>query len=138
MNIHSRFFYPALELIPHSDRLWKETANLESSATDGRIPLSVELWLALAHLECAKAVLNKARKAVPTSHEIWIAAGCLLEQARLPTKTPVERAKELNVVDTTVEAGVRELIMRRHQALLTREQRLNEAERCERDRKSVV
>ncbi|KAG1770804.1 hypothetical protein EV702DRAFT_1248956 [Suillus placidus] len=41
------------------------------------IPLSVELWLALARLETpehVKAVLNKARKSVPTSHEIWIAA----------------------------------------------------------------
>ena len=141
-NINSLFFYPALEHIPHSVRLWKETVNLESSATDARIllsraveviPLSVELWLALARLEVperAKAVLNKARKAVPTSHEIWIAAGRLLEQeASRPGKTPAERAKELDVVDTTIEAGVREL--RRHQVLLTREQWLKEAERCE-------
>ena len=135
-------FYPALEHIPNSVRLWKETVNLESSATDARIllsraveviPLSVELWLALARLEVperAKAVLNKARKAVPTSHEIWIAAGRLLEQeASLPTKTPADRAKELEVVDKTIEAGVREL--RRHQVLLTRDQWLKEAERCE-------
>lgn len=135
-------FYPALEHIPNSVRLWKETVNLESSATDARIllsraveviPLSVELWLALARLEVperSKAVLNKARKAVPTSHEIWIAAGRLLEQeASLPTKTPAERAKELEVVDKTIEAGVREL--RRHQVLLTRDQWLKEAERCE-------
>ena len=135
-------FYPALEHIPNSVRLWKETVNLESSATDARIllsraveviPLSVELWLALARLEVperAKAVLNKARKAVPTSHEIWIAAGRLLEQeASLPTKTPAERVKELEVVDKTIEAGVREL--RRHQVLLTRDQWLKEAERCE-------
>src|ERR1700684_922254 len=82
----------ALEHIPNSVRLWKETVNLESSPTDARIllaraveviPLSVELWLAWAGLETrerAKWVLNKARKAVPTSHEIWIAAGRLLEQ----------------------------------------------------------
>jgi pre-mRNA-processing factor 6 len=50
--------------------------------------------------ERAKAVLNKARKAVPTSDEIWIAAGRLLEQeASLPAKTPEERVKELEVVD---------------------------------------
>ena len=140
--IHSSFSYPALEHIPNSVRLWKETVNLESSATDARIllsraveviPLSVELWLALARLEVperAKAVLNRARKAVPTSHEIWIAAGRLLEQeASLPIKTPAERVKELEVVDKTIEAGVREL--RRHQVLLTREQWLKEAERCE-------
>jgi pre-mRNA-processing factor 6 len=122
--------------------------NLESSATDARIllsraveviPLSVELWLALARLETperAKAVLNKARKAIPTSHEIWIAAGRLLEQEASAAsdkdngeKSDVERAKELEVVDKTIEAGVREL--RRHQVLLTREQWLKEAERCE-------
>ena len=66
------FFYPALEHIPNSVRLWKETVDLESSPTDAQIlrshaveviPLSVELWMALARLEvpeCAKAVLNKA------------------------------------------------------------------------------
>lgn len=132
----------ALEHIPNSVRLWKETVNLESSAQDARIllsraveviPQSVELWLALAHLESpdkAKAVLNKARKAIPTSHEIWIAAGRLLEQeAYAAEKTEEQRDKELAVVDKTIEAGVREL--RRHQVLLTREQWLKEAERCE-------
>lgn len=134
--------YLALEQIPNSVRLWKQTVSLEDSATDARIllsraveviPLSVELWLALARLETperAKAVLNKARKAVPTSHEIWIAAGRLLEQeAGGPSKTAEQREKELAVVDKTIEAGVREL--RRHQVLLTREQWLKEAEKCE-------
>ncbi|KAG5652943.1 hypothetical protein H0H81_003019 [Sphagnurus paluster] len=142
-----RVLRKALEHIPNSVRLWKETVNLESSITDARvllsravevIPLSVELWLALARLETpekAKAVLNKARKAVPTSHEIWIAAGRLLEQQAdvvpegAPPKTEEERNKALEVVDKTIEAGVREL--RRHQVLLTREQWLKEAERCE-------
>jgi len=133
----------ALEHIPNSVRLWKETVNLESSHNDARIllsraveviPLSVELWLALARLETperAKAVLNKARKAVPTSHEIWIAAGRLLEQETTthPEKSVEERNKELEAVDKTIELGVREL--RRHQVLLTREQWLKEAERCE-------
>ncbi|KAJ7507503.1 PRP1 splicing factor, N-terminal-domain-containing protein [Mycena galericulata] len=129
-----------LEHIPNSVRLWKETVNLESSAADARIllsraveviPLSVELWLALARLETperAKSVLNKARKAVPTSHEIWIAAGRLLEQ-QAQDKSGSEREAELAVVDKTIVAGVREL--RRHQVLLTREQWLKEAERCE-------
>jgi pre-mRNA-processing factor 6 len=125
-------------------RLWKETVNLEESVADARIllaraveviPQSVELWLALARLETpekAKAVLNKARKAVPTSHDIWIAAGRLLEQeAHAKEKSGAERAKELELVDRTIEAGVREL--RRHQVLLTREQWLKEAERCETD-----
>lgn len=138
--------YPALEHIPNSVRLWKETVNLESSITDARIllsraveviPLSVELWLALARLETpekAKSVLNKARKAIPTSHEIWIAAGRLLEQEAQAgkdekKKTEEEITKALELVDKTIEAGVREL--RRHQVLLTREQWLKEAERCE-------
>ncbi|KAA1474753.1 hypothetical protein DENSPDRAFT_804612 [Dentipellis sp. KUC8613] len=137
-----RVLRKALEHIPNSVRLWKETVNLEDSITDARIllaravevlPLSVELWLALARLETperAKAVLNKARKAVPTSHDIWIAAGRLLEQeAYAEGKSDADRDKELAVVDKTIEAGVREL--RRHQVLLTREQWLKEAERCE-------
>ncbi|KAM5535001.1 hypothetical protein V8D89_011374 [Ganoderma adspersum] len=137
-----RVLRKALEHIPNSVRLWKETVNLESSAQDARIllsraveviPQSVELWLALARLESpdkAKAVLNKARKAIPTSHEIWIAAGRLLEQeAYAAEKTEEQRDKELGLVDKTIEAGVREL--RRHQVLLTREQWLKEAERCE-------
>ncbi|CAA7262736.1 unnamed protein product [Cyclocybe aegerita] len=137
-----RVLRKALEHIPNSVRLWKETVNLESSAVDARIllsraveviPHSVELWLALARLETpdkAKAVLNKARKSVPTSHEIWIAAGRLLEQeASSPSKTPEQRNKELDLVDKTIEAGVREL--RKHQVMLTREQWLKEAEKCE-------
>lgn len=131
-----------MEQIPNSVRLWKETVNLEDSIVDARIllsraveviPLSVELWLTLARMETpekAKAVLNKARKAVPTSHEIWIAAGRLLEQEALTEgKDEAQRAKELVMVDKTIEAGVREL--RRHQVLLTRGEWLKEAERCE-------
>ncbi|KAJ7638548.1 PRP1 splicing factor, N-terminal-domain-containing protein [Roridomyces roridus] len=135
-----RVLRKALEHIPNSVRLWKETVNLESSAADARvllaravevIPLSVELWLALARLETperAKGVLNKARKAVRTSHEIWIAAGRLLEQ-QAQDKTGAERDAELDAVDKTIVGGVREL--RKYQVLLTREQWLKEAERCE-------
>jgi pre-mRNA-processing factor 6 len=132
----------ALEQIPNSVRLWKETVNLETSAQDARvilaravevIPQSVELWLALARLETpekAKGVLNKARKAVPTSHEIWIAAGRLSEQeASREDKSPQDRAKELGTIDRLIETAVRSL--RQNQVLLTREQWLKEAERCE-------
>jgi pre-mRNA-processing factor 6 len=105
------------------------------------IPLSVELWLALARLETperAKAVLNKARKSIPTSHEIWIAAGRLLEQGAMgdPDKSTESRNKELELVDRTIEFGVRAL--RQHQVLLTREQWLKEAERCESDGRGRV
>jgi pre-mRNA-processing factor 6 len=132
----------ALEHIPNSVRLWKETVNLETSPADARIllsraveviPLSVELWLALARLETpenAKAVLNKARKAVPTSHEIWIAAGRLIEQeAYAPGLSEEKRTEELDRVDKTLATAVRAL--RAHGVLLTREQWLKEAERCE-------
>ncbi|KAI0291955.1 PRP1 splicing factor, N-terminal-domain-containing protein [Russula brevipes] len=132
----------ALEHIPNSVRLWKETVNLETSPADARIllsraveviPLSVELWLALARLETpenAKAVLNKARKAVPTSHEIWIAAGRLIEQeAHAAGFSEEKRTEELERVDMTLAAAVRAL--RAHGVLLTREQWLKEAERCE-------
>jgi pre-mRNA-processing factor 6 len=97
--------------------------NLEPSPNDARIllsraveviPFSVELWLAIARLETperAKAVFNKARKVVLTSHEIWIAAGRLLEQepSTHPKKSVEERNKELEIVDKTIEFGVREL-----------------------------
>ena len=70
------------------------------------IPLSVELWLALARLETpekAKGVLNKARKAVPTSHEIWIAAGRLIEQEAYAAELSEEkRTEELERVDKTL------------------------------------
>jgi len=97
------------------------------------IPQSVELWLALARLEDpkqARGVLNKARKEVPTSHEIWIAAGRLIEQeAMKPGRDQKERQKELDSIDRTIEAGVKAL--RQHQVLLTREQWMKEAEKCE-------
>ncbi|TFK53830.1 hypothetical protein OE88DRAFT_1625782 [Heliocybe sulcata] len=138
-----RVLRKALEHIPNSVRLWKETVNLESSAVDARIllsraveviPTSVELWLALARLETpekAKAVLNKARKAMPTSHDIWIAAGRLLEQEAYAdtSKSDSEREKALEAVDNAIEHGVRAL--RKHQVLLTREQWMKEAEKCE-------
>ena len=115
---------------------------MESSQDEARIilaravqviPQSVELWLALARLEepkAARGVLNRARKEVPTSYEIWIAAGRLLEQeAMRPDRDPQERQKELDSIDRTIEAGVKAL--RQHQVLLTRDQWMKEAEKCE-------
>ncbi|KDQ20970.1 hypothetical protein BOTBODRAFT_100573 [Botryobasidium botryosum FD-172 SS1] len=137
-----RVMRKALEHIPNSVTLWKKTISLETSPADALIllsravevlPHSIELWLALARLETpdrAKKVLNKARKAVPTSHEIWIAAGRLVEQgAMAEDKIEEARAKELELVDKTIEAGVREL--KRHQVVLTRDQWIAEAEKCE-------
>src|SRR5258708_4205277 len=133
------YHYAALEHIPNSVRLWKETVNLETSPADARtllsravevIPLSVELWLGLARLETpenAKAVLNRARKAVPTSHDIWIAAGRLIEQeAHAAHLSEQKRTEELGRVDKTLATAVRTLPA--HGVLLTREQMLNVAD----------
>jgi pre-mRNA-processing factor 6 len=138
----------AVTHIPNSVRLWKENVNLEDSPAEARIllarateliPTSVELWLALARLETperAKKVINQARKKVPTSHEIWIAAGRLIEeQARVglnedgTDKTDAQRAAELEKVDQTLAMAVPQL--RKHGAMLTRDQWLTEAEKCE-------
>ena len=139
-------FLVALEHIPNSVTLWKQTISLETSPTDARIllaravevlPHSIELWLALARLETtenARKVLNKARKAVPTSHEIWIAAARLVEQGAMTDdenapKTKEAREKELAMVDMTIQKGVEDL--RKHQVVLNRDQWLSEAEKCE-------
>ncbi|KAF8610047.1 hypothetical protein BDV93DRAFT_517243 [Ceratobasidium sp. AG-I] len=138
----------AVTHIPNSVRLWKENVNLEDSPIEARvlltratelIPSSVELWLALARLETperAKKVINQARKKVPTSHEIWIAAGRLIEeQARMGVnedgtdKTDTQRNAELEKVDQTLALAVPQL--RKHGAVLTRDQWLGEAEKCE-------
>lgn len=115
--------------IPQSVAIWKEAVNLEDDPADARlllakavemIPLSVELWLALARLEApenAQKVLNAARKAVPTSHEIWIAASRLQEQ--------MGTFERVNVMKRAIQSLARE------NAMLSREEWLAEAERCE-------
>ena len=136
--------------MPNSVRLWKETVNLEDDPEDARIlltraveviPTSVELWLTLARLETpenAKKVLNSARARIPTSHEIWIAASRLAEQS--PTaitevkmednSARLERKRKLaSSVDKLMAGAVASL--KRNQVILSREQWLQEAERCE-------
>ncbi|KAG8948971.1 hypothetical protein FRC04_009172 [Tulasnella sp. 424] len=142
LKAKKRVLRKALEQIPNSVVLWKQTISLETEPADALVllsravevlPHSVELWLALARLETpekAKKVLNKARKAVPTSHEIWIAAARLIEQDALSgDKSEPDRKKELDLVDRTIELGVKDL--RKHQVMLTRDQWLAEAEKCE-------
>jgi hypothetical protein len=127
--------------------LWKETVNLEDDPEDARIlltraveviPNSVELWLTLARLETpenAKKVLNSARNRIPTSHEIWIAAGRLAEQspaavAEVKMEDDSERIRKLAAqVDKLMAGAVASL--KRNQVILSREQWLQEAERCE-------
>ncbi|KAF8488326.1 hypothetical protein F5888DRAFT_1639265 [Russula emetica] len=134
-KVKKRVLRRALEHIPNLVRLWKETINLETSPADARIllsgaveviPLSIELWLALARLETpekAIGVLNKARKAVPTSQNIGLPQGICGRTLVL------EATEELERVDKTLATAVR--TSRAHGILLTREKWLTEAERCE-------
>jgi pre-mRNA-processing factor 6 len=153
-----RVLRKALEFVPNSVRLWKETVNLEDDPEDARIlltraveviPTSVELWLTLARLETpenARKVLNSARHKIPTSHEIWIAAGRLAEQS--PTAISevkleedaeqiAERRKKLAAqVDKLLAGAVASL--RKNQVILSREQWLQEAEKCEEDGSPLI
>ncbi len=150
INAKRRVLRKALEFIPNSVQLWKEVVNLEDDHEDARIlltraveviPNSVELWLTLARLETpakAKQVLNSARQKIPTSHEIWIAASRVAEQtpsAVAGVKTeeddPEARKKLALQVDRLMKNAVSSL--RKHQSVLTREQWLQEAEKCEQD-----
>jgi pre-mRNA-processing factor 6 len=137
----------ALEFIPNSVRLWKETVNLEDDMEDARVlltravevvPTSVELWLTLARLETpekARQVLNSARKKIPTSHEIWIAAGRLAEQSpaavsEVKVEDDPEALRKLAAqVDKLINGAVGSL--RKNQVELSREQWFTEAEKCE-------
>lgn len=95
------------------------------------ILLSIELWLALAHLEMpekSKAVLNKAHKAVPMSYEIWIAAGHLLEQEDYAADLLEEKHTKEHV-DKMLAMAVHVLCA--HSMLLTCKQWVKEAEQCE-------
>lgn len=150
INAKRRVLRKALEFIPNSVRLWKETVNLEDDPEDARIlltraveviPTSVELWLTLARLETpakAKQVLNSARQRIPTSHEIWIAAARLAEQTpsavaevKVEEEDPEVRKKLASDVDKLMKNAVR--LLAKHQAVLSREQWLQEAEKCEQD-----
>ncbi|KAJ5322180.1 hypothetical protein N7541_007460 [Penicillium brevicompactum] len=121
----------ALLHVPQSVQIWKEAVNLEEDPADARlllakavemIPLSVELWIALARLETpenAQKVLNAARKAIPTSYEIWIGAARLQEQ--------MGTFEKVNVMKRAIQSLVRE------NAMLTREEWITQAEKCETD-----
>lgn len=127
-----RVLRKAVEYIPNSVTLWKDLINLEDNPDDAKIllgraveviPQSVELWLTLARLETpveAQKVINKAHKMIPTSHEIWIAGGRLREQDG-----------ETTAVDKLIAAAVRDLTKK--QVVLSREQWIQEAERCEKE-----
>lgn len=132
-----RVLRKALEYIPNSVKLWKEVVNLEDDPEDARIllaravevvPQSVELWLTLARLETpieAQKVLNRAHKMIPTSHEIWIAGGRLREQEG-----------DKAAVDKLIDMAVKNLA--KHQVVMSREQWLKEAERCEQEQSPIT
>ena len=125
-----RILRRALEFIPNSVLLWKAAVALESDDEDARVllskavqcvPLSVELWLALVRLEPydkARKALNKARIAVPTSYEVWLSAAQLEEQQG-----------KTESVERVINRAIAELT--RVGANLTREQWLQEAQKCE-------
>ncbi|KAG4305794.1 hypothetical protein PORY_000704 [Pneumocystis oryctolagi] len=120
----------AIDIIPHSVKLWKEAVNLEEDPENAKIllarateliPLSTELWLALARLETyenAKKILNRAQNNIKTSYEIWIAAARLEEQ-------------QGNDPDRVIINACRRL--QQNGGMLTREQWLAEAEKSEKD-----
>lgn len=127
-----RVMQKALEMIPHSVRLWKEAVNLEADPNDARLllaratelnPSSLELWLTLARVETydnARKVLNKARAAIRTSYEVWIAAARLEEQQGNSDRVRV-------IVDRAI------LELTKYGGMLSREQWLQEAEKSEED-----
>lgn len=122
-------FRKALEANPTSVTLWKAAIELED-ADDARvllalavekIPQSVDMWLALARLETyenAQKVLNKARKALPSERSIWLAAAKLEESQNHD-----------DIVEKVVDRAVKSL--RKNEAIVTRDQWLQEAEAAE-------
>ncbi|KAI0873167.1 PRP1 splicing factor [Hypoxylon argillaceum] len=124
-----RVIRQALDHNSDSEALWKEAVSLEDDPEDAKlllakatelIPLSVDLWLALARLETpenAQKVLNRARKHCPTSYEIWIAAARLQEQ--------LGQGEKVNVMKRAAQVLVKE------SAMPKREEWITEAEKCE-------
>ncbi|TPX70333.1 hypothetical protein SpCBS45565_g01731 [Spizellomyces sp. 'palustris'] len=122
----------ALEFIPNSVRIWKAAVSMEEDPEDARIllsravecvPLAVELWLALARLENyenAKKVLNKARLANATNHDVWITAAKL---------------EETNGNEKGVEMIVRRAVdsLQKKGSTLDRDQWIQEAEKAEKE-----
>jgi pre-mRNA-processing factor 6 len=119
----------ALQANPHSLTLWKAAIDLEDDTADAKallevavehIPTAVDLWLAWAKLEDnpkqARKVLNKARQAVPTDRSIWMAAA-QLEEGQNRDPTPI------------VQRAVQSLAQ--HEAIVTRDQWMAEAEHAE-------
>lgn len=105
----------AVEVNPSSIKLWKAAIELEddrdvaaSLLTEAvrNVPLAVEFWLALARLEpyeTAKVVLNKARAAVPSSHQVWIAALKLEEKHSTSNGDPASQELLCTIMDNALK-----------------------------------
>jgi pre-mRNA-processing factor 6 len=119
----------ALEANPTSITLWKAAIDLEEaedakillSVAVEKVPHSVEMWLALARLETyenARKVLNQARRALPSERSVWIAAAKLEESQ-----------EHYDMVEKIIDRAVKSLA--KNEAVVTREQWLQEAEAAE-------
>ncbi len=120
----------ALDHNPQSVELWKilinDTEEIENvkllfaKATE-TVPLSEELWISYARVsdaDAAQQVLNRARKAIPTSWAIWVQA-CRLQ----------EELGKVEMCDKIMERAIKALI--KENAMIKREEWLAQAETCE-------
>lgn len=97
-----RVIRKALESLPTSAELWKESINYEENIEDKikiaqkateLVPEEEDLWLILIELQPyndAKSSLNKARKSLPSSVNIWLTA-CKLEFVNNPNSDKIEK-----------------------------------------------
>ena len=121
----------ALDHNPQSVDLWKilisDTEELENvklllAKAVETVRLSEELWITYARHcdpEQAQQILNKARRAIPTSSTIWIQACRLQEQLDKPAKD----------IDRIMERAAKGLA--KENAMLKREEWIAKAEACE-------
>jgi pre-mRNA-processing factor 6 len=120
----------ALDHIPSSQDLWRtlinETEDLDAvrllfAKAVETIPLAESMWISYARVsepEDAQQILNKARKAIPTSWAIWIYA-CRLQ----------EQQGKVDSLDMIMTRAVKSLV--KANAMPKREEWLSEAEICE-------
>lgn len=127
----------ALDHNAQSVELWKTLINdtedienvklLFAKATE-TVPLSEELWISYARVsdaDAAQQILNRARKAIPTSWAIWVHA-CRLQ----------EELGKVEMCDRIMERAVKALI--KENAMIKREEWLTQAEVCEEEGDKVT
>ncbi|KAF2819620.1 hypothetical protein CC86DRAFT_362569 [Ophiobolus disseminans] len=120
----------AIDHNPQSVNLWKTLINLTEEIENVRllfakatetVPLSEELWISYARVaesDQAQQILNAARRAIPTSSNIWIHA-CRLQ----------EQIGKVELLDKIMQRAVKALI--KENAMIKREEWLTQAEICE-------